>query len=149
MFETKELTTVTELDVFLNGGIITGNRLAQTAVEQGKVQGLHNKTLIVDAATITFSDPTEAGLTLLQIATQVRTALSGYIVRWLDGRLIIVNPSAALTLGGAGTANAIFGMPAANVVGVKFAGPEGTAPRWITINAGPRMDCYFVVTEIA
>lgn len=139
-----EASTLQGLELIINGGVLGGTKLVGVS---GKVQSLHGLTLIVNTVTVTFSDPTGVGLTYQQIKTAIEAVVTGAAVRFIDGQLAIEHAT-GVTVGAAGTANSIFGFPAANVVGTVYAPPDGSAPRVLSVGASPRMDSYYAHVEV-
>ena len=138
------------MDRFLNGGVMGGQDLTKSKhYRNGKVYNLHGKTLKLNAATCTFADAANAGRTFAQIKTAIQAALAGTTVTWQDGHLVVAL-AAGLTVQSDGTSNPIFGFSSAtDMVGTVYNGPAGAVPRWLVIDGGPRMDGYYVVTEVA
>jgi len=70
----RNFSTLSELELHLRGGVKTG---VQPKTVGGSVLGLHGLTLIfaVPSATVTFDDPTGAGLSLSQVISQISAGL--------------------------------------------------------------------------
>jgi hypothetical protein len=140
----RPFSNYAEATFFLRGGVST-TTIADAApvVSPTLVYGLDGKTLVftTPSATVTFSDPTGAGLSISEIADQIQTELtSTYAVTIMNRAIHIVKVApAAIVLGGAGTANTMLGFPAAGVASVKYAAPDGVAPRlvWLTTTGSP------------
>jgi hypothetical protein len=144
-----EFDTVKEMEFFLRGGI-TGGKVAH---KNGRIHGLHGRTLVLTApaATVTFADPTGAGLTLAEVATQIHAVAAAVSVNWLSGALglVMTTPTAAVVLSASGTANTIFGFSnSTSNTGRYFNGPAGTTPRLVETNNKSRLDGYYAVVEV-
>jgi hypothetical protein len=74
--------TLRELEFILNGGVVGGKQLANSS---GVVLGLHGLTLIINTATVTFSDPTGVGYKLndatKSIKKEIEDATTGVTAR--------------------------------------------------------------------
>ncbi len=149
-FKTFSFGSTAALDRFLNGATIGGaNLLKYKNYAQGRIQGLDGLTLDIDGSTVTFVDTPAVGLTFAEIKAAIEAATTDVDVSWEDGALVLFKVG-GLVVAETGTANPIFGFSSATPTsGTVYAGPEGAAPRWVTINGGPRMDSYFCVTEQA
>ncbi len=137
--------TSTDAEHFLNGGISGGAEI----VHAGRVLGLHNKTLIFTspAGTVTFSDPTGAGLSAGDIKSQIEAALATLKVTYhgYKIRIIRATPTAPVVLSNTGTANPIFGFGSAvAATGVVFNPIGGAAPAIMTTEANPNSDGWAI-----
>lgn len=146
-----EFDTVKDMEFFLRGGV-TGGR--QVVNQFGRVHGLDGLTLIFvsPSGTVTFSDPTGAGLTFAEIADQITTAIGTLSVNWLDGslHLVLTSPSAAVTVDKDGTANTVFGFSKKkDHAGQVFNGPAGAVPRLVETNNKSRLDGYYAIVEVS
>ena len=140
-----ETVTLEQLAFVINGGVMGGVPVVTVA---GRVMDLHGLTLIVRSITVTFSDPTGQGLTYAQVKSAIETLVSGSTVQFFDGHLAISHAS-GVTVGATGTANAKFGFPKKNVVGVVYNPPDGSIPRVINVGGGARGDSYYAHVEVA
>ena len=124
----REFSTLREAEHFFRGGV-TGNKID---LQKGLVYNLHNRTLIINATTVTFDETSGAaglggGLTLQEIKGQITDALATVIPTFIDGRLGLVEttPSAGITIDAAGTSNPIFGFSGStDTVGTVRSGPD-------------------------
>lgn len=133
-----------EMELALTGGVQGGRSVV--SIER-KIQGLHGLTLLVNAATVTFSDPTGTGLTLAQVKQAIDTAAS-VTSTYVDGKLTL-RRTGAVTVLKTGTANPIFGFSTdADTVGVVYAPPTGSAPRLLFITPSPSSDSLVVTVEV-
>jgi hypothetical protein len=139
-----ETVTLEQLAFIINGGVMGGVSVVTVA---GKVMDLHNKTLVVSSTTVTFSDPTGQGLTYAQIKAAIEGAVASSTVKFIEGH-IAVSHASGVTVGGTGTANAKFGFPTKDVVGVVYNPPDGAAPRVINVGGGARGDSYYAHVEV-
>jgi hypothetical protein len=139
-----EASTLQSLEFILNGGVVGGVNVVNIS---GRMMDLHGKTLIVNSVTVTFSDPTGQGLTYQQVKLAIEAVVAGTTVSFVDGRLAIRHAT-GVTVGGLGTANAVFGFPKVDTVGVVYAPPDGTAPRVLSIGAGAKGDSYYAHLEV-
>lgn len=119
-----------------------------------KVFNLHGKTLVFTApsATVTFTDATNAGMSLKAIAAEINSDSTNTIKAQFVGDtmyLVQPSPSAAVNLNLAtSTAAADLGMKTSGtIVGKFYAPPDGTAPRFVALAPSPQGDSIVVVTE--
>lgn len=145
-----EFDTTKEMEFFLQGGVRGGKVVVN---QWGRLYGLHGKTLIftTPAATITFSDPTGAGLTYEAISDQIRATATTLFVFWRDKIMHIqmATPTAAVVVDKDGTANSTFGFSGAkDHAGQYFTGPSGSVPRLIETGVKPRRDGFYVIVEV-
>ena len=87
-FKTHGFVDTFSMDAFLNGWVLGGTPVSVPRTK-GKVIGLDTLTLIVNGSTVTFADPTKAGLSTTEIKTQIETATTGIVVSWYDQRLVL------------------------------------------------------------
>jgi hypothetical protein len=147
-YKTYNFTNATAMDLFLNGGV-SGGRKVVSANDKGRILGLHNKTLIINGSTCTFSDAAGTGLTLAQIKTAIQAAAAGVTAAFIDGSLTL-EAATAITVAKTGTANSVFGFSSnEDTVGTVFNPYDGVAPRVLFIGASPTQDSYAVTTELA
>ena len=130
--------TIDEVEHFLNGGI----RGSGSKLDGKVVYGLHNLTLVFNtpAGTVTFSDASNAGLSLVDIKTQIETDVAALKVKFRDGHLWIIDDdvSGPVVLDATGTANTKFGFSdTTDSAGVVYATFGGTAPAVAFINDAP------------
>jgi hypothetical protein len=140
MITVHRMSSATELNVFLQGGIL-GSTLPTEANQL--IDGLIGKTLVFSkpsVKTVTFAampDPDdERQLYLLEALAQIRTAFAGAVnAVSYQGRLLIVEavPAQTVVLGGTGTANAMLGLHASGLTGRLYAAPGGAAPALISV----------------
>lgn len=139
-----EAATLQALKLVLNGGVLSGRAIVDGT---GKVQGLHGLTLIINTATVTFSDPTGAGLTYAAVKAAIEAVATGVTVTFSAGRMVLAHAS-GVTVDKDGTANAIFGFNnSVDTVGTVYAFPAGSAPRVVSVGCGTREDSYFAWVE--
>lgn len=142
----------TDLELFLRGGI-AGGPLGDGSPGSLLFFGLNGKTLIftTPSTTVTFSDAPGAGLQIAAIIAAIQTTLTATYTVGVTGRRIQISKadgSANVVLGSAGTANAALGFGPAGAAGTKYAPPDGTAPRWISIDTfGPSESVLLLATE--
>ena len=154
--ETYEFGTMNQLRFFLLGGI-RGGKPVTPQNTKGVLLGLNGLTLIFSSpnGTVTFSDPTGAGLTLDNVITQINAvhALSGIGVNWVDQcmGLFLSDKSAGVTLSKSGTANTYFGFSTdKNTVGTLINGPKAnTLPMLIWSNSKAPLDGYYIHVEVS
>ena len=154
---TRKFGSLEEVNTFLRGGIKGGAQLAlqpsgPVGAQTLAVFGLHGKTLVFNApsGTITFADATGIGLTLVDIAAQIKAGLAALAIRFDNRHLMLeyATPGTAVNLDLTGTANPIFGFDtAADTAGVVYAPYTGTAPRLLSLQPWGQMDGVVVVTE--
>lgn len=133
----------------LNGGISGGAQITG-----GRIMGLHGKTLIFNtpAGTVTFSDPTGAGLSPDDIQTQIQAVHAGLVAQFYRGylRIIEATPTSGVVLDTDGTANVVFGFGnKVDTTGIVYAPYDGAAPRLLEFRGSPRMDGFIAVVETA
>jgi len=138
-----------ELATQLNGGVVGGKSITRS---QGKLQGLHGLTLIINTSTVSFSDANGAGIPLLgtgSIKALIEAAVAGVQVAYSDEKLVLTHAS-GVTVDKDGTANTLFGFDdSADTVGVLYAALDGAVPRVLNVSAGARMDSFFAYVEVA
>jgi hypothetical protein len=140
-----EAPTLQSLKFTLNGGVLGGVKVVNGS---GKMMGLHGLTLIIRSTTVTFSDATGVGLTYAQVKAAIEAAVAGVTVVFVDGCLGLKHAS-GVVVDKDGTANAIFGFgKAADITGVVYAFPAGSAPRVLDVSPGARVDSYFAWVEV-
>lgn len=143
-----EASSLQTLKMLLNGGVQGG---AQLSSSDGKVDGLHNLTLIINTTTVTFSDANGAGLPLVgtgSIKGVIELAVAGVTVTYDAGRLVL-HHATGVTVDKTGTANSRFGFTkVANTVGIVYGMPGDAAPSVVSIGGGVRMDSYFAHVEV-
>lgn len=149
--KTRIVPNVQLLDLMLRGGISVGSQL------KSPIYGLHGLKLVFTApiGTVTFSDPTGAGLTPQQVVAQIKTAIAALAPRFVDGCLFLEAATPAVvtldTQEASSTAARVFGFAttvgASTFSGVLYAAPDGGAPRLINISPASQMDSIIVVTE--
>jgi hypothetical protein len=100
-----------ELTTFLQGGVIGGEDLANKVV-----YGLHGLTLKFDSpasetVTFDFTGAEYSPATVQQVKTQIEAQTTGVLVRFYQGRLVLIEntPSSGVALHHDGTANAKLG----------------------------------------
>lgn len=144
----RRFNTVEELNVFLHGGLIGG-----PVFNDPKVFGLHGKTLVFNAPagiTVTFADPTEAGLDLEAIVTQIKAGAVALTARYLNRRLVMeyATPGTAVNLDATGSANFKFGFDATvDTVGTFYHAWDGAAPRLVELSHDGTPYSMIAVTE--
>jgi len=147
---TRKFGKLEDMQLFLQGGIRGGKKVVQL---DGKVFGLHGKTLVFNTptGTVTFADATNAGLTYKQIVDEIAADVTTVVGRFDgDGRLTILDAdlSGPIDLDVTGTANKALGFSTVNdTVGTLYAAPDGSAPRLVTMGGNSQGDGYHVVTE--
>jgi hypothetical protein len=145
---TRKFASVEDLNVFLHGGIISGPRFILSTL-----YGLHNKTLVFNmpaATTVTFVDPTDAGLTLANIVTQIKAGAAALTPRYSERRLVLeyATPGTAVDLDKTGTANEALGFSAdEDTAGTFYNAWDGAAPRLLDFAPWGQMDSVAVITE--
>lgn len=140
-----EAPTLQALKLVLNGGVLSGRAVVDGT---GKMMGLHGLTLIINTTTVTFSDPTGAGLSYTAVRAAIEAVATGVTVTFSAGRMVLAHAS-GVTVDKDGTANTIFGFDKnADTVGTAYAFPAGTAPRVVSIAPGAREDSYFAWVEV-
>ena len=141
-----------ETEAFLQGGIAGGSFV-------GTLFDLNAKTLIFSAPaaeTVTFvASPAtpQASIGIKSIIDQIVAQTTDLIVRAIKEsngfRLVIIHDVATPTaiVLTVGTANTQLGFSDAQA-GTTYNTPDGAAPRWLSLTAGPLSDsAYTVVTE--
>jgi hypothetical protein len=148
MYRTENFSNTADMDFFLNGGVKGGKRVVSGA-DKGRIHGLHDLTLIVNAETTTFSDASGVGLTPAQVKAAIEAATTSLTVVWRDGCLAFLHAS-SVTVGSAGTANRIFGFSSSeDSVNQPFGTPGSSAPAIVTISGSPTGDSIQVLLEIS
>jgi hypothetical protein len=148
-FRTENFSNTAAMDFFLNGGLLGGTDLRKSLVTKGRLQGLDGKTLVINGETVTFADPTRAGLTLGEVKTAIEAGTTGVEVVWTDGRLGLANAT-SVTVGSTGTANSIFGFSSTvDSVNQPYNLPGGAAPAIVAISGSPTGDSISVVLDVA
>lgn len=150
-----QFDTLAEAEFYLRGGIKGGKQ----SLVQGVVRGLDGLTLIFSkplVGTVTFSDPTGAGLTLTQIQTAINAVQPALQVGWAESSLHLIEntPSAGVALSKSGTANTAFGFSAGttgvtDTVGTVFNGATGAIPRVMELAPKARLDGFFALVEVS
>ena len=149
--KTRIIENVQLLDLTLRGGIAAGSQV------KSPIYGLHSLKLVftAPAVTVTFSDPSGAGLTYQQVVAQIKAAIATMAPRFSDGRLLLemTTPSAIVlnTQQAQSTAAITFGIAttagASTLSGTLYAPPDGVAPRLVNISPSSQMDSIILVTE--
>lgn len=149
--KTRIIPNVQILDLVLRGGISAGSQVA------APIFGLHGLKLIFTApvGTVTFSDPTGAGLSLKDVIAQIKIAIAALAPRFMDGRLFIEAATPVVitlnTQESQSTAARVFGfattLGASTLSGKLYAAPDGSAPRLVNISPSSQMDGIILVTE--
>lgn len=148
-----KFTDLDSFNLFLRGGISVA---AQLNLVKGRVFGLHGLTLVFStpSATVTFSDASNEGLTLGEIAAAITTgvaALSGKVTAEGNGfRLTVVEntPTNGVALNGTtSTAGSVFGFSAQTYTGTVYAAPDGTAPRFIATEGSPGAESFIALVD--
>jgi hypothetical protein len=124
-----------------------------------RIFSLHGLTLTFStpAVTVTFSDASNAGLTMQDVTAQIKSAGGGAALKAViyNGRLYVVQqtPSASVVLNlTTSTAKALFGWSSGatgNHSGRYYNPPGGVAPRVLAFQPGPQGDSLVVLTEEA
>ena len=147
----RKIGSYSDANLLLRGDILSGP-LGEAApvVSPMLLRGLHGKTLVftTPATTVTFSDATQAGLSISAIALQIQTALTAsHVVSAQERRLRIEKATpGVIVLSGTGTANAQLGFGNTTITTVKYAAPDGAAPRLISMVQADGQ-AFLVVTE--
>ena len=147
----QQFDCIEDAEFYLRGGVSGG----VLALQQGVIAGLHGKTLIFtapEAKTVTFSDPTGAGLKVSDIVTSVHSVLTGLLISFtkVGLRIIEASPTYGVHISKTGTANTIFGFSnGSDTIGLACTGPTGAVPRLIEMGAKARLDGYFAVIEVS
>jgi len=141
--------TNTDVEHFLSGGITGGVQI----VGSRPVVGLHGLTLEFTnpVGTVSFSDPTGAGLYPKDIKTQIEADVAALKADFRNNRLqlIVAALTSAVKLKPIGTANAIFGFSrSTDTNGTIYNGPAGAAPKFLQLEANPTCDGWTVVLEL-
>lgn len=144
-----EAPTLRALRAILNGGVMGSNDLtASKNYQRGKLFGLHGLTLLIGSDTVTFSDSTNAGLTLAEVKAAIEAGASGVVAVFEERRLALL-ASAAITVGEVGTANPVFGFnTTSDTVGTLFGFFDDAAPRVLEVGAGARADGFYAYVEM-
>jgi len=147
----RKFGSYNDANLLLRGDILSGPLgNAAPVVSPTLLLGLHGKTLIftTPATTVTFSDATQAGLSISAIALQIQTALTAsHVVSAQERRLRIEKATpGVIVLSGTGTANALLGFGNTTTTTVKYAAPDGVAPRFISMVQADGQ-AFLVVTE--
>lgn len=138
-----------EFEDLVNGAICTGAMPPSRVA--GRYLGLHGLTLVFTAPslTVTFSDPSGAGLSIADICAAIATA--GLKVQSRFGDRISIyhlTDGTAVALASTGTANKLLGFStAADTSGKVYAPPTGAKPRWTSISSGVDMGKYLLTVE--
>jgi len=144
----REFQTAQEAELFFRGGIRGGRQVSN---QYGRVQNLHGLTLIINAVVVTLDETIGAagfgaGLTMLEISTQITAAIPAVTSFWANGYLNLVElaPQLGVTVDAAGTANSIFGFSGStDAIGTVIDGPS-----IVSFNSKPSKDGYVaVITE--
>lgn len=149
--KTRLVANVKLMNLLLRAGLAAGSQV------KTPIYDLHGKklTFTAPAATVTFSDPTAAGLQYKDIVAQIKAAIATMNPLFIDGQLFLemVTP-AVITLNtqeSQSTAARTFGFAttsgASTLSSVLYAPPDGAAPRLVTFAPGNQMDGIVVVTE--
>lgn len=150
----REFNTLQDMELFLRGGVRGGKRLA------GRVQNLHNKTLIFvqpAAATVTFDETAGAagfsgGLTPQEIRDQIVDVVATVVPFYRDGLLNLVEavPTNGVTIDKDGSANALLGFGSGtDAAGVVVSPQGGTAPTLEETGRKSTNDGYYAVIDEA
>lgn len=149
--KTRIVANVQRLDLMLRGGIAAGSQV------KAPIYGLHGLKLVFTApvGTVTFSDPTGAGLTIKDVISQIKAAIAALAPKFVDGRLFLEAATPAVitlnTQETQSTAARIFGFAttsgASTMSGTLYAAPDGSVPRLVNISPSSQMDSIIVVTE--
>jgi hypothetical protein len=151
----RKFQTIDRLQTFLNGGV-EGSKIQGAYGSPGNnapgVMSLVGLTFITSApgpaGTCTFgvssgSNPDPYVLLFSDIASQIKTAISGLSVTMLDGALVIqeTTPANGVTISKTGTANSLLGFDIGNDTVGKFYLPIGAAsppvaPYWVWLDTG-------------
>lgn len=150
----REFQTSEDIQLFLSGGVVGGRILAN---QTGRVQNLHNKTLIIGLITVTFNEALGAaglggGLTVKEICQQIVAAAVLVTPGLINGRLSITElaPAVGVTVDHAGTANPLLGFSATtDTVGVVIKAPGLGAPEFIGITTKFAADGYLLIVNEA
>lgn len=150
----RKFQSISEVNAFLQGGITVAKALQ---LRQGKLFGLHGLTLVFTApaaATVTFSDPTSAGLDLKAVGAAILAQTTGAVRAQFANEgthtrliLIEVSPTSGVALADTSTALAAFGFDGDGVAGTFYAPPDGVAPRFIATEGSHAADSFIVITE--
>lgn len=149
---TRKFGSYTEVNQFLRGDILSGP-LSEAApvISPTVLYGLDGKTLVftTPAVTVTFSDTTHKGLLISEVVAQIQAALGGgYVVGAFERRLRIEKAApGVLVLAGTGTANAKLGFQSITTTSIKYAAPDGAAPRFVWLSSVGVGEAVIVVTE--
>ncbi len=163
MLVVRLFSNITELNVFLQAGVIGGrslqsaiNPVGQAPVRDGLYR-LHGRTLIFNAPaseTVTFAATPateQVTMSLQEIKTQIEAQTTGVLVRWTRNRRLILiesTPSAAgVAIDELGTANPLLGFDTSgDTIGTLILAAT-TAPFIVSLNHGSFSDSLILVTE--
>jgi len=146
MIQVRKIGSIFELNLFLNGGLLSSRKIGNLAL-----YGLHGKTLefTSPAGTVTFATPgssLQEGLTLKEIVTQINAIHSGY-ARMYKEALVLSGPS-PVVLDASSTALELLGFDKAGMTGVAYGKPGDAAPALISVAADEHAaDTWVLVTE--
>jgi hypothetical protein len=150
----KQFQDVNEFADLVNGAIRSGGTSQVSPAE--KMFGLHGLTLIftTPTLTITFSDATNAGLSMTDIVTQIAAAgtAPNKVVPKLRGQRVLALWNTVdgnnVVLANTGTANTLFGFSTTVATSGKVYAPfNGTKPRWLDFSISQGLDRYTLIVE--
>lgn len=137
---TRKFSEVSEVDIFLNGGVIGGVDIVAGAEGNYGINGLVGKTLKFSqpsTATVTFAASTDPNnpnpnrLTFKDIKSQIEAAIAAVSVQQHARRLVLieVTPANGVTIDKTGTGTKLLGFDANHdTVGKKYGPISTTAP---------------------
>lgn len=133
---------LTEMNLFLSGGLLAGSRLGADLQSTNQVVGLTGKTLIFTApaaVTVTFTAGANPNYhTLQEVRAQIVAAVGALSPFFYDNRLALVEttPTSGVAVTNAGTANAILGF--SNTSAGRVYNPAGgAAPAFVQAYTTP------------
>lgn len=163
MIIVRAFQDLTELNVFLQGGVIGGRSLRSAVSSAGDpsvnegIYRLDGKTLIFNSPaseTVTFASTNaiqQEPMTLQQVKTQIEAQTTGVVVRWTKGGrllLIEVTPASSVTIDEAGTANSLLGFDTSGDTVGAFVNSDGsTSPFIISLVSDDRNGKLLLVLE--
>jgi hypothetical protein len=144
-----------DMDLHLRGGIKVGPPPTRI---RNLVFGLHNLTLVFiqpAALTVTFSDASNAGLSLTAILAAIKAAVAALDPKFKDGCLELVEatPTNGVSLNlQTSTALTVFGWsgeqdPGSTHTNVVYNPPDGAAPRYLDWTGTNQGEGYLLLTE--
>lgn len=145
----------TDLELHLRGGIKVGPAPARV---RNLVFGLHGLTLVFiqpSASTVTFSDATDAGISLTAVLAVIKAAVAALTPKFKDGCLELVEttPTNGVSLNlETSTALTKFGWSGEQDAGsthtnVIYNPPDGVAPRYLDWTTTSQGASYLLLTE--